>query len=379
MWVTRLRAWSVQPGSGAIPRIRRPASARRPTTQRWLPPSARNVSTCGAAPPRARMLSARRCTPPPPASSSIKSRGNAFALERCPLGTRAEDWNEARPEHATPNRTPRAESALGALAPATTSIRPGSGHRAAPQTRKPRYSAVSEALCRTRTGDPFLTMAVPPSRESSPDGQIRCTAAHRVTGAGRSDWHLSTPPVPAGYPARTAFHGRGRPFRGPFFAKSKRGESIRGSRRNSASAVSMSGPMVFAPGTEAAAAPRSEHVRLTVRPRRLEPAFQQHATRASLPTSASQCEQTESDMPEPPAARSTHRSPSSWVSSADAAPLALTLGTVVAVSFCSDTCVVPERPRGTRSTELDGGRTALHAPQQREPGRSRALIDKSCA
>jgi hypothetical protein len=51
----------------------------------------------------------------------------------------------------------------------------------------------------------------------------------------------------------------------------------------------------------------------------------------------------------------------------------LTLGTVVAVSFCSDTCVVPERPRGTRSTELDGGRTALHAPQQREPGRSRAL------
>ena len=33
--------------------------------------------------------------------------------------------------------------------------------RSAPRTRKPRRSAVSEALCRTRTGDPFLTMAVP--------------------------------------------------------------------------------------------------------------------------------------------------------------------------------------------------------------------------
>ena len=32
--------------------------------------------------------------------------------------------------------------------------------RAAPKTRKPRCGAVSEALCRTRTGDPFLTMEV---------------------------------------------------------------------------------------------------------------------------------------------------------------------------------------------------------------------------
>jgi hypothetical protein len=32
--------------------------------------------------------------------------------------------------------------------------------QAAPRTRKPRCSAVSEALCRTRTGDPFLTMEV---------------------------------------------------------------------------------------------------------------------------------------------------------------------------------------------------------------------------
>ena len=32
--------------------------------------------------------------------------------------------------------------------------------RSAPRTRKPRRSAVCEALCRTRTGDPFLTMEV---------------------------------------------------------------------------------------------------------------------------------------------------------------------------------------------------------------------------
>jgi hypothetical protein len=31
-------------------------------------------------------------------------------------------------------------------------------NRAAPETRKPRCSAVCEALCRTRTGDPFLTI-----------------------------------------------------------------------------------------------------------------------------------------------------------------------------------------------------------------------------
>ena len=36
--------------------------------------------------------------------------------------------------------------------------------RSTPRTREPRRSAVCEALCRTRTGDPFLTMAVPPSR-----------------------------------------------------------------------------------------------------------------------------------------------------------------------------------------------------------------------
>jgi hypothetical protein len=36
-----------------------------------------------------------------------------FATERCPLGTRAEDRNDARPEDATAEPQPRAESALG--------------------------------------------------------------------------------------------------------------------------------------------------------------------------------------------------------------------------------------------------------------------------
>ena len=98
--------------------------------------------------------------PTPHATAPIKRGSNAFATERCPLGTRAEDWNDARPDHATAEPQPPRGSALGALAPATTSASAGSGHPTAPQTRKPRYSAVSQALCRTRTGDPFLTMAV---------------------------------------------------------------------------------------------------------------------------------------------------------------------------------------------------------------------------
>ena len=38
---------------------------------------------------------------------------------------------------------------------------PESGRRAAPKTREPRCGAVLRAHCRTRTGDPFLTIAVP--------------------------------------------------------------------------------------------------------------------------------------------------------------------------------------------------------------------------
>ena len=46
---------------------------------------------------------------------------------------------------------------------------------------------------------------------SSPDGQNRCAAAHRVAGPGRTDRHVSTPPVPTGYPApRGAFRARAR-------------------------------------------------------------------------------------------------------------------------------------------------------------------------
>jgi trans-2,3-dihydro-3-hydroxyanthranilate isomerase len=40
----------------------------------------------------------------------------------------------------------------------TPSVAAGSGHPCRSGTRKPRCSAASEALCRTRTGDPFLTI-----------------------------------------------------------------------------------------------------------------------------------------------------------------------------------------------------------------------------
>ena len=113
-----------------------------------------------AARPRARMFSARRRTPPP--RHPRRSRGEGTRSRRS-----GAHWVPGLKTGTTlgrstlpPNRNPRPESALRALAPATTSASAGSGHPPAPQTRKPRYSAVSQALSRTRTGDPFLTMAV---------------------------------------------------------------------------------------------------------------------------------------------------------------------------------------------------------------------------
>jgi hypothetical protein len=46
------------------------------------------------------------------------------------------------------------------VGPATPSLAQEVVTEPAPKTREPRRSAVYEALCRTRTGDPFLTMAV---------------------------------------------------------------------------------------------------------------------------------------------------------------------------------------------------------------------------
>ena len=172
-----MRAWPAQPGPGApelIRGTRRPVSARRPTTKRWSPPSARNVSTCVGCTSHARAcsaLDAARHRPDVHVDQEAKDCVRDGAL---PTRYPAEDWNDARPEHATAEPQPPCGEHPRALAPATTSASAGSGHPTAPQTRKPRYSAVSEALCRTRTGDPFLTMAVSPGAEASARGRNTC-------------------------------------------------------------------------------------------------------------------------------------------------------------------------------------------------------------
>ena len=63
--------------------------------------------------------------------------------------------------------------------------------RTTPKTREPRYRAVSEALCRTRTGDPFLTMAVRVSARWPTQSQNACTTAVRTS---RKQRHRSASP-----------------------------------------------------------------------------------------------------------------------------------------------------------------------------------------
>jgi hypothetical protein len=76
--------------------------------------------------------------------------------------------------------------------------------RAAPSIRKPRCSAVSEALCRTRTGDPFLTMAVRPGRPASCEGPKRLHS--RKSGTRQepaSHGRFGHCPLPTRYPGRS--------------------------------------------------------------------------------------------------------------------------------------------------------------------------------
>ena len=87
----------------------------------------------------------------------------------------------------------------------------GSGHPIHSRTREPRRRTVCEALCRTRTGGLFLTMAVRPSRPLLPrrTKPLRSGASRRWTRPYRPA--RSTPPVPTGYPApRGAFRARAR-------------------------------------------------------------------------------------------------------------------------------------------------------------------------
>jgi hypothetical protein len=95
-----------------------------------------------------------------------------------------------------PNRSPSGERPRGSPR-ATTSASAGSGHPTAPQTRKPRSSAVSEALCRTRTGDPFLTMAVRPAAAtragSRKTHRYAETVIRQSSAPSRIDRHLRYP------------------------------------------------------------------------------------------------------------------------------------------------------------------------------------------
>jgi hypothetical protein len=74
--------------------------------------------------------------------------------------------------------------------------------RFAPTKRNRAMARWSDALCRTRNGDPFLPWRSRRCRDLSPAGQSACSAAHQAVVSGRSGPHVSTPPVPTGHRAR---------------------------------------------------------------------------------------------------------------------------------------------------------------------------------
>ena len=170
--------------------IRRPASGR--LTKLRSPPSARNVATCVGC-TSTRLLSARRRMRRPgvrvdrEARERVRERSAAHWVPALKTGT------TLGPGPLLPKPQPRAESALEALAPVTTFTSAGSGHPTAPQTRKPHYSAVSEALCRTRTGDPFLTIEVLRCLRTS-RGKPKSLRTHSkpVRGSGHSSAGVGT-------------------------------------------------------------------------------------------------------------------------------------------------------------------------------------------
>jgi hypothetical protein len=99
--------------------------------------------------------------------------------------------------------------------PATTSVGAGSGHPSRAETRKPHGSAVSEALCRTRTGDPFLTMAVGcviAMADAEPKRLHRLRNATPQRAA--SIRTLRQPPVPRGYLGLAPLEERAESVRG---------------------------------------------------------------------------------------------------------------------------------------------------------------------
>ena len=174
---------------------------------------------------------------------AIRHRDTVVLDEAVPTGypgwRRADDLAWGRPSTAT-GAAPGFEgpTPLGGLRPATTSVLPGSGHRPGPETRKPRYSAVSEALCRTRTGDPFLTMAVRPCRgclckRPKPLHKPRILLPQQGAATGT----FRHPPLPTGYPGEDSVRRTGSRPPPPAHARRRREASVPGCRLSASAAA----------------------------------------------------------------------------------------------------------------------------------------------
>jgi hypothetical protein len=147
---------------------------------------------------------------PVTAASDLRIRDvRQSSTRRYPLGTRLSDMprmlsSVCDRRHTGSTGRPR----LAGLNRRPPPLGPEVVIRAAPKTRKPHCSAVFEALCRTRTGDPFLTMAVRPARHSARDQSKRLQRARdgnpQSSAAQRSHRQAA---LPTGYPAVAARAG----------------------------------------------------------------------------------------------------------------------------------------------------------------------------
>jgi hypothetical protein len=133
-----------------------------------------------------------------------------FSMPRLPTGYPGCARNGGRPGPVVPRRPALEPRRSRQLEPATTSVHAGSGHSNRSGKRKPRYSAVSEALCRTRTGDPFVTMAVGLVTGTPPEEpkylHTLANGAPRAPAAQRS---VQRAALPARYPDMPSRFGTG--------------------------------------------------------------------------------------------------------------------------------------------------------------------------
>jgi hypothetical protein len=157
-----------------------------------------------------------------PPSHSSKETGSSSSTTRYPPGTRLHREPRMAPELPTATAAPRRGAMGGSHAGLDRRPLPRAQEvvsRATPRKRKPRCGAASEALCRTRTGDPFLTMVVGKVAALWPGSQCACTqlqfapcrSRQRRAGFGTLRYPVGTrrrePPDRASRPTR----GRRRP------------------------------------------------------------------------------------------------------------------------------------------------------------------------